>query len=274
MPNWIETNLILGDPGNLTRPFECRFQARAAQHLSFQDACDYTANKIRETYHNLYLALSGGLDSVCVANVLLRNKIDFTPIIVDDRTSGADLDVWYAYEWCQTNQITPVVYDLDDHNREEVNKKILSYAVANHTFTNSIYLSCWIAELIPDDACLITGDGEIFHVPSHFTDTCPDYLELYEGCYYLPLTLGNRHPGGFFHFTPELVWSMVRWADLSKNTQQIKASLYQLPFRPKCFAARHTQHKHLYPHIMQKYNKPKNLQLYRISRQDLLNQIG
>lgn len=272
MPNWIETNLKPGDPGNLTRPFECKFQARAQQYLSFHDACDYTAKVIAQNYSNLYLALSGGLDSLCVANVLKRNKIDFVPVIIDVQNKLLDQDVWYAYQWCDQNNVSPMIYQVDQNMYDLINKKLLRYVINNHTYASPIYISCFITEIIDPNGCLITGDGEPFHVPSHYHDICSDFIELYEGCYYLPLTFGDRHPGGFFNHTPELLWSMVKWADLSLNTQQIKADLYQLPFRPKCLIMHSGWGK--YRHITDRYQKTDNLQLHRISRDQFLELIG
>ena len=50
--------------------------------MSKQDAIDHTVNKLIENYSNLYVCLSGGIDSEFVANCLLERNVPFTPVIV------------------------------------------------------------------------------------------------------------------------------------------------------------------------------------------------
>jgi hypothetical protein len=44
---------------------------------------------------------------------------------------------------------------------------------------------------------------------------------------------GDRHPGAFFSYTPEIFRAGINDIDTSKNSQVAKSELYQILFRPK-----------------------------------------
>ena len=109
--NWFSINLE-------SSPFRLKFNTRASKlYTDFDKAADNTAQLLQQSWgeKNLYLALSGGIDSELVANTLLRNKIKFTPIILKIDEINA-LETWYAEYWCKQNNIQPVIlqYTIDD----------------------------------------------------------------------------------------------------------------------------------------------------------------
>lgn len=70
--------------------------------------CKFICLKI--LYDNLYVAMSGGIDSEFVAQTFLDLGIPFKPIIF--RVSDLnELDIWWAFKWCRDNSIEPVVVD-------------------------------------------------------------------------------------------------------------------------------------------------------------------
>ena len=78
------------------------------------DAVEYVyANKTGK-FQVLY---SGGLDSQYVCEVLLHLGISFDPIIVQLKNNAGKVlnmhDIKYAYEFCESKNITPVAYDLN-----------------------------------------------------------------------------------------------------------------------------------------------------------------
>ena len=82
MTRWIKPKYP-SSKDNLTRQFEVEWNINNVQKMSFADASDYTALQIASKYPELYLSLSGGMDSIYVASVLHRNRIPFIPIILD-----------------------------------------------------------------------------------------------------------------------------------------------------------------------------------------------
>lgn len=65
-----------------------------------------------KTFNNIALGLSGGADSESIAELLYRNKIKFTPIIVDYVGKNSH-DIAYAIRWCHLRQIPYKLVTLD-----------------------------------------------------------------------------------------------------------------------------------------------------------------
>ncbi len=89
------------------------------------DAVEYVyANKTGK-FQVLY---SGGLDSQYVCEVLLHLKMDFDPVIIElldkDNSVLNAHDIKYAYEFCESRNLKPVVYKLDFHNFIESGKNV------------------------------------------------------------------------------------------------------------------------------------------------------
>ena len=65
----------------------------------------------------IHLMYSGGLDSEFVARILLRLKMDFEVVIIRlTNPNGPDFndyDTKFAFEFCKTHNINPIVYKLD-----------------------------------------------------------------------------------------------------------------------------------------------------------------
>ena len=101
----------------LLRPAQYQFD-------NFQDACDFNAQRLYEDWQDrpFYLALTGGMDSECSATTLLRNKIAFTPFILEVDNLNA-YEVWYAKYWCWKNKVTPIVERITQDEIVEIYKK-------------------------------------------------------------------------------------------------------------------------------------------------------
>jgi hypothetical protein len=80
-----------------------------------------TLTSIEYVYANktgkIHLMYSGGLDSEFVARILLHLKMDFEVVIIRLTNPGHndynDYDTKYAFEFCKSHNITPIVYELD-----------------------------------------------------------------------------------------------------------------------------------------------------------------
>lgn len=217
---WASVNL------NANR-FSIRVNSLASHHFDFDTACDYTAQKLLSDWPDkpLYLGLSGGLDSELVANVLLRNAIEFVPVIIDiDNVNN--LEVWHAYHWCWRNNVTPVCYRM---STEDFENNFLPYLRKLHnTHQVGLIMIMWLADKIAAlGGCLLTAVAELnldSDSKTFYSDTLDYPLNLFDG---------NRHPSAFFSYTPELVLSYIRQFDLGLNEQYNKINFYKVPPRPK-----------------------------------------
>ena len=101
--NWFDINLKKGLNNNEI-PFEANLSIPIKPIVTdFTIASDQTAKLIANTYQNLYICLSGGLDSEYVAKVFLRNKIPFTAIIICTMENVGE--VWFAKHFCNQNNL-------------------------------------------------------------------------------------------------------------------------------------------------------------------------
>jgi len=228
---WLELSLTKGNRNNFVRPFAPKFDTVSTKIMKFNDAADYTAKLIANQYNNLYLSLSGGLDSEFVAKVLLRNHIAFTPIILLAPWNRSE--VWYAFKFCEDNNLTPKILDYTQSAAyHAVVKNMAEYSVR-------LQLPVWITTLpliVADtigNGHLITGSGEIFNDSESYQVPMGDLFNFVCYNHWLEIEHGSKHPGAFFSYTPELFRAGIADIDTSKNSQVAKSELYQIPFRPK-----------------------------------------
>jgi hypothetical protein len=220
--NWIKCN------PTITEQFLMEFNpTRLVLPLGFSSAADYTAKLIGSNYKNIYLCLSGGIDSEYAATVLLRNKIPFVPVILDADFSRTE--VQYAYKFCRSNRIAPQVIDYtgsSGHHR--LIKDLAAIAYSLKVPMDQGLIPNLIASLLPN-ANILTGYGDPFAVNT--TSSIGNVNEFYDHDYYLHLS--GEHPGAFFSYTPELLRAMVAEMDTTKNIQDAKEQLYNIGWRPK-----------------------------------------
>lgn len=217
------------------------FNKQAQSILSFDKACDLVAEEIYCTHKNLYLGLSGGSDSENIANVLYRNKIPFTPIIVDynhftvpDRVD----ENWWAKQWCKKHQIEPLLVYSDGYIETVLEKERfvkLKPRLIGGTVTTGIVLD----EVEKRGGQLLTG-YQLEYYPDYDQMT---YLEPQLGDYvgfvveesdlYLETLSPNRHPWGFYFWNPEIIVAFVNEWDTTMTMQENKAEIYNTSLRPK-----------------------------------------
>jgi hypothetical protein len=77
--------------------------------IPVDEAGNRAARELHETFGNIYVAMSGGIDSEWVAKCFLRHGIPFTPIIYEAEDLQY-MDTHWAVKWCEDNGITPVIY--------------------------------------------------------------------------------------------------------------------------------------------------------------------
>ena len=76
--------------------------------VTYQDHFEPAAKLIAQKYKNLYLLLSGGLDSEFVLSVFLHMGMDIKPVIMNLNTfDGINYNYFeskYAYEYCKSKK--------------------------------------------------------------------------------------------------------------------------------------------------------------------------
>lgn len=87
-----------------------------------ETAIDIAAEKIK-AYNNVFVSMSGGLDSEFTANSLHKRGIKFTPVLVDYDSNVTEL--WYAKHWCSQNNILPIIHRV---TKEDLIESIESVA--------------------------------------------------------------------------------------------------------------------------------------------------
>lgn len=196
------------------------------QWMTFWDACNHTAKCLSNDWaqYPLYLALSGGVDSECVAEALLRNQIKFTPIILDVE-NVLELETWYAKHWCWRNSIKPILLRLNGHEYERQMLPLMKRIKHTHNQPMPpLFLAAYAEQL---GGKLITGLSEInfdLATKRFYNDVMDWAVELFHD---------TKHPCGFFSYTAELAASYIKAFDIDINEQYNKLQIYSVPPRPK-----------------------------------------
>lgn len=262
--NWFKTNLKLGT--NLNElPFEIELSVPAVLNNNFEQASDDTAKLIANTFDNLYLCLSGGMDSEYVALVLMRNNIPFVPVLLKtDENLG---ELWYANHFCKRYNLKPLVIDYTNKSNALL-RTMFKYSNAASVKTTISFFPHVIADYIESQGgSLITGYGEPFCNSNDYTVVTDDQLEIEEHDFYLDLTFGTKHPGGFLSYTPDMFFSLLTHLPLGVNTQVAKEMLYQIPGRSKIISS--LEIPEFVPERVRGFKDPK-LRCIKYSRSKLL----
>lgn len=217
-----------------------------ATGLDFHTASKNVAEEIANINENIFVAMSGGIDSEHVANTFYNNKIKFTPVIFTCEDLNS-LDVWWAYEWCNSRNIIPIV----------VNYNIDSFV--NHLVKNSIRYRCRplplpvAVEVLSEvarkqNALLIAGTGDFTYYPditmSHMkkqnaANFSYDDYRVKEHGYYIHIAdlvsgiMNTDMPFNFLSWNPEILYSYIREYDITKDSMTNKARITGCVKRPK-----------------------------------------
>lgn len=217
------------------------FNRRAKSLVNFDQACDQVASEIYDSHKNLYLALSGGSDSEYVATCLFRNKIPFTPLIIDYGKYQARIpqyELWYAQQWCKKHQMQPKIVSLDDYPSSAAEQE--HYLKLKPRLYNGVVTSGFLYETMQElGGKLITG-SQLEYYPDYEQMT---YLEPQLGTYngfvleesdlYIETLIRDFHPWAFYYWSPEILSSFVHNWDCNLTMQENKSAIYKTSPRPK-----------------------------------------
>ena len=225
--NWINDNFT---PSGLISDYDVKFNLYPFKPLKFHAAAIEAAIKISKKYQNLYVGLSGGIDSEYVLVCFHKLNIPIIPLIV--LCEGNEEESKYAFKICEKLNITPKViicsnYEIIDICLNFIFKKINGIGFQSAT---RAYAANYVKE---NEGTLICGehmigDGDILLKDSEYA------MNEWDG--YDSAHFGDEI--GFFTYTPELVYSMISGNTLDGENmfwQEYKSKLFELEVRDKIY---------------------------------------
>ena len=213
--NWLKSNI----EERLTNPnaqFIVRFDHVDFTSISFTEACKNVVNKLAAKYDNLFIPLSGGMDSEFVFNCFFEAGHKFTPIIVD--TPANKEESAYAFRRCKESNITPVVIEKTETELlelyyEEIYKKIRGIGYNATT--------AYLAGKYADD------NGGVAIIAEHGFDG------FNEHDFYNDALIHIENSVYFFMYDMQIFSAMLESYRPGENHQIFKQKLYGIQLRPK-----------------------------------------
>lgn len=239
--NWIDVSWD-GLPSRRGKEnLQVTFYQKTESIKSFQTVCDHVAIEIAGQHSNLFLALSGGSDSEHIANVLLRNKIQFTPLIVDyDHCHDPEVveENWWAKHWCKQHKIQPVIVKSNEYIGSLSEKQRFLHVKAR--LLHGVITAGIIHDAVTmHQGTLLTGN-QLEYYPDYEQMT---YLESQLGDYegfvmqesdmYNEILAPNQHPWAFYYWNADIVAAFVNEWNTGFTIQENKAAIYGTSPRPK-----------------------------------------
>jgi len=94
--------------------FRAEIDPPSNKHSDFHKISLEVAEEIYDLRQGkLYLMYSGGVDSEYILNLFLSLKIDITPVIIKLNPNYNEHDVKYAFEFCESKKLKPIIIDFD-----------------------------------------------------------------------------------------------------------------------------------------------------------------
>ena len=220
---------------------QVEFRQRAKTLINFDLACDIAAGEIYDTHKDLYLGLSGGADSEYVANCFYRNRIPFTPVILQYNLATSNDQIyesWYAKQWCRQHNVEPLIVNIDDYVTSEREKKL--YLELKPRLIGGAVTTGFLKSYVEDRGGKLLSGFQLEYYPDHEQMT---YLEpqlasyngfvVEESDLYLETLGANQHPWAFFYWSPEIIAGFVHEWNVNKTITENKSLIYKTSYRPK-----------------------------------------
>jgi hypothetical protein len=239
--NWIKLTYDGLPKRKLKESFVIEYTETTDRNISFQEACLESAQEIYNQYNQtVYVSLSGGADSECVANSFYNQGLSFVPVIVKIEEYNQH-DIRFALNWCKKRNITPMIIE---HNVDQWGNILIDYFVKSKNRMFIGVTNMYIADRVKEmGGYLVTGCGDLQLLPDPgLNDLCPtvnsEYKEHYthwECDYAVDQHDPGYHPNGFFSWKPEMLLSFVQERDPDWTNEEAKWYLYNVPPRPNYY---------------------------------------
>jgi hypothetical protein len=223
--NWLVHNLY-ERINNKKSNFNTTINFKNYRAISFEQASREVCEKLYSINNNIYIGLSGGLDSEYVFKKFHSLKIPFTPVIVYGSCYQYESD--YAFQICKKYNIEPKVIHTEEKNIILTHKfkiyDILGSAVGSGTVP-TILVTEYAKE---NNGIYVKGEHIVGDIDNKVS------TELNEWDFYNDV-ICNGYTYDFFLYTPEIVYSMVsemlKYHD--KSSQEFKCELFDIQYRDK-----------------------------------------
>jgi len=125
------------------------------KNSNYHDLCKNLAENIYENRQGkIHILYSGGLDSEYVLSVFLSLGIDVVPVIIKLKPNYNDHDVKYAFDFCESKKLSPLILDI---NFDEFVKSGKIVDIANEFKIGAYQLPCTFHVLEKLDGTIVMG---------------------------------------------------------------------------------------------------------------------
>lgn len=222
--NWLTHNLY-ERIDNKNSNFDVEINVQKCKRLDFEQASKEVCEKLYALNNNIYVGLSGGIDSEYVFRRFHFLNIPFTPVIVYSKCYDEESSI--AFNICKEYNITPKIINIDEKDiisiyKKEMQDKLNTFGIGS---VPSIIMANYAKE-----------NGGIYVKAEHMVGDKDNKVcaELNEWDFYNDV-LNDGYTYDFFLYTPEIVYSMLkemlRTPDI--DSQNFKCNLYKIPYRKK-----------------------------------------
>jgi len=214
--------------------------------VPWETAARNVAEDIYSTHKNIYVAMSGGIDSEFIARTFLELGIPFQPIIFKVSDLNA-LDIWWAEKWCRDNGVVPVIVEASVSDWVSRIVKI-SKDFCGRFGSGSATISFVHDYVLERGGDLVTGAGFLEYFPDenldymqtnfkdssmHNSDGTPKNGYLLHEPDMIQKIMYPSAPFNFLSWNPEIVLSYVYHRDMTLDSAANKAKIMNCLPRPK-----------------------------------------
>lgn len=219
--NWIVSN-IQERLSNKICDFNISINIDKYEKLSFEDASTGVCNKLASISNNIYISLSGGVDSEYVFKKFYSLNIPFTPVIV--KSSCYEEETLLAINLCNSYNINPVVIEVTEDEifnifYKKIHKDLNGYGI----FRVPALL---VAEYASNNnGICVYGEHLLGKLRNNII------IEINEWDFYPSTYYNNTY--NFFIYTPEIVYSLLNSINPNEDYQTFKCRLFNIIYRDK-----------------------------------------
>jgi len=224
--NWINDNIF---SERMTENYEVNMKPYPFKPLKFYDAAQQAAINISKKYKNLYVGLSGGIDSEYVLVCFHKLKIPIIPLIV--LCEGNEEETKYAFKICKKLEIKPKVIECSNIQIIDICINFIFKKINGIGFESATRV--FAAQYVKNNnGTLICGDHVLGDGDENLIKDSEYSMNEYDG-------YNSAHYGdeiGFYLYTPELTYSMISGNTLdgeNMSWKEYKSKLFGLEMREK-----------------------------------------
>jgi hypothetical protein len=230
MSNWITHNLKLRSNTNKL-PFITELHFSKFSPKSFAEEAKNVCIELSNKYSDLYLAFSGGSDSLYIANLFLELKLPIKLVIVSCPYN--QLDILPAFEYCKKHSIDPIILNYGSEYLQIVKDKIYSKGLMSAIGLTPLLVYEHVKNI---GGKVVSGQGEPLPITNRGTTTSIDkIIQLYEFEFYMDVYAIDEQPSPFYCYNQSIFYSYMKEIDNTLDLQEAKCKLYGLKYKPKTY---------------------------------------